>query len=400
MCGRERMKKVLIYLNENSLAPTGGSIGYNYTLKKGLQEIDNEDIVIEYLQGKEVSEDINNRVKNVKSEGLRKLIKISKSIVKKGLMMYGPSHKAKVDLAEYDAVHFNRTIDLYWAKDSLRDYKGKVILTLHSPTMPCKQMISMLSDFERKYMMWFYAKLPEIDNYAINRADNIIIACEEAEEPYYHEWPGYAEFHKENKHKYVYMTTGTAPKSAFVTKTDMRKKYGIPIDSFVISYVGRHNEIKGYDALKELGKHLLDAYDNVYVFIAGTEGPLYHLDHNRWIEVGWTKDPGSVIQASDIFVLPNKETYFDLVMLEVLSLGQIVVASYTGGNKYFAKYKNSGIFLYNNNIEAENIISQIIKMPEEERKELRRKNLELYKAEFTNEAFAKRYINSLQKILG
>ena len=394
------MKKVLIYLNENSLAPTGGSIGYNYTLKKGLQEIDNEDIVIEYLQGKEVSEDINNRVKNVKSEGLRKLIKISKSIVKKGLMMYGPSHKAKVDLAEYDAVHFNRTIDLYWAKDSLRDYKGKVILTLHSPTMPCKQMISMLSDFERKYMMWFYAKLPEIDNYAINRADNIIIACEEAEEPYYHEWPGYAEFHKENKHKYVYMTTGTAPKSAFVTKTDMRKKYGIPIDSFVISYVGRHNEIKGYDALKELGKHLLDAYDNVYVFIAGTEGPLYHLDHNRWIEVGWTKDPGSVIQASDIFVLPNKETYFDLVMLEVLSLGQIVVASYTGGNKYFAKYKNSGIFLYNNNIEAENIISQIIKMPEEERKELRRKNLELYKAEFTNEAFAKRYINSLQKILG
>ena len=136
------------------------------------------------------------------------------------------------------------------------------------------------------------------------------------------------------------------------------------------------------------------------MFIAGTEGPLYHLEHNRWIEVGWTKDPGSVIQASDVFVLPNKETYFDLVMLEVLSLGQIVVASYTGGNKYFAKYENSGIFLYNNNTEAENIISQIIKMSEEKRKELRKKNLELYKAEFTNEAFAKRYIYSLHKILG
>ena len=98
--------------------------------------------------------------------------------------------------------------------------------------------------------------------------------------------------------------------------------------------------------------------------------------------------------------MPNKETYFDLVMLEVLSLGQIVVASYTGGNKYFAKYENSGIFLYNNNTEAENIISQIIKMSEEKRKELRKKNLELYKAEFTNEAFAKRYIYSLHKILG
>lgn len=400
MCGREIMKKVLIYLNENSLAPTGGSIGYNYTLKKGLQEIDNEGIEIEYLQGKEVSADINNRVKNVKAAGLKKLITISKSVVKKGLMMYGPSHKAKVDLSVYDAVHFNRTIDLYWAKDSLRDYKGKVILTLHSPTMPCKQMISMLTNFEKKYMKWFYAKLPDIDNYAINRADNIIIACEEAEEPYYHEWPGYAEFHEKNKHKYVYMTTGTAPKSPLVTKEEMRKKYGIPQDAFVISYVGRHNEIKGYDALKEIGKQLLDANDNTYVFIAGTEGPLYHLEHNRWIEVGWTKDPGSVIQASDVFVLPNKETYFDLVMLEVLSLGQIVVASYTGGNKYFAKYENSGIFLYSNNAEAENIINTLIKMSEVERNELRKKNLELYKAEFTNEAFAKRYIDSLHKILG
>ena len=394
------MKKVLIYLNENSLAPTGGSIGYNYTLKKGLQEIDNEGIEIEYLQGKEVSADINNRVKNVKAAGLKKLITISKSVVKKGLMMYGPSHKAKVDLSIYDAVHFNRTIDLYWAKDSLRDYKGKVILTLHSPTMPCKQMISMLTNFEKKYMKWFYAKLPDIDNYAINRADNIIIACEEAEEPYYHVWPGYAEFHEKNKHKYVYMTTGTAPKSALVTKEEMRKKYGMPQDAFVISYVGRHNEIKGYDALKEIGKQLLDANDNAYVFIAGTEGPLYHLEHNRWIEVGWTKDPGSVIQASDVFVLPNKETYFDLVMLEVLSLGQIVVASYTGGNKYFAKYENSGIFLYSNNAEAENIINTLIKMSEVERNELRKKNLELYKAEFTNEAFAKRYIDSLHKILG
>ena len=87
-------------------------------------------------------------------------------------------------------------------------------------------------------------------------------------------------------------------------------------------------------------------------------------------------------------------------MLEVLSLGQIVVASYTGGNKYFEKYEDSGILLYNNNAEAENIVNRLIVMSEEERKELRRKNLELYKKEFTNEAFAKRYIDSLHKILG
>lgn len=400
MSRREEMKKVLIYLNENSLAPTGGSIGYNYTLRKGLQEINSEGIEIKYLQGKEISVDINNRVGNIKAIGLKRFITISKSIAKKGMMMYGPFHKAKVNLSDYDAVHFNRTIDLFWAKDSLNDYKGKVILTLHSPTMPCKQMISMLSDFEKKHMKWFYAKLPEIDNFAIKRADNIIIACEEAEEPYYHDWPGYAAIHEKNKDKYVYMATGTEPKKALLSKEEMRIKYQIPQDAFVIAYVGRHNEIKGYDALKQIGKEILDMHKNVYVFIAGTEGPLYHLEHDRWIEVGWTKDPGSVIQAADIFILPNKETYFDLVMLEVLSLGQIVVASYTGGNKYFAKYSDSGIFLYEDNVEAVNIINELLKMNEKERKELRKKNLELYEAEFTNEAFAKRYIDSLHKILG
>lgn len=46
-------------------------------------------------------------------------------------------------------VHFHRTMDMYWAKDSLKNYKGKVILTLHAPTMPSKQMFSMLTDFEK-----------------------------------------------------------------------------------------------------------------------------------------------------------------------------------------------------------------------------------------------------------
>lgn len=394
------MKKVLIYLNENDLVPTGGANGYNYTLRQGLEEIGQAQFEIEYLHGKAIVSGINAQLKKTKISKIKKIILATKSIMKKGAMMYGPVHKASINIIPYDAVHFHRTMDMYWTKDSLKKYKGKVILTLHAPTMPSKQMFSMLTDFEKKYLRWFYKKLPEIDNYAINHADNIIIACEEAEEPYFHEWPGYAEFHEKNKHKYVYMATGTAPKKALLSKKEMREKYGIPQDAFVISYVGRHNEIKGYDSLKQIGKKILEENEKVYVFIAGTEGPLYHLEHERWLEVGWTKDPGSVIQASDVFVLPNKETYFDLVMLEVLSLGQIVVASYTGGNKYFAKYKDSGIFLYEDNKEAENIINQLLKMSEDDRAGLRKKNLELYADEFTNEAFAKRYIDSLHKILG
>lgn len=392
-------KRVLIYINENKLAPTGGADGYNYTLKKGLENLNSEGIKIDYIHGKQTAKNINSRIGKIKFKAIQNCMLTIKSIVKKGLMMYGPVHKSVVDLNEYDIVHFHTTMDMYWAKDDLKDYQGKVILTLHAPTMPCKQMFSMLTDFERKYMKWFYKKLPQIDNWAIKRADYIVVACEEAEEPYYHEWPNYKNFHDKNKNKYLYMETGTEQKKYDVDRNKVREKYNIPQDAFVISYVGRHNEIKGYDSLKKIAKVILEEKEDIYFLIAGSEGPLFRLENDRWIEVGWTNDPGAIINASDLFLLPNKETYFDLILLEVLSLGQLVLATYTGGNRYFKKYNDTGIFLYKNINEAINYIYKLLNIDSAERSRLRNKNYNLYLEKFTNEAFAKRYIKMLHRVL-
>ena len=184
-----------------------------------------------------------------------------------------------------------------------------------------------------------------------------------------------------------------------MSKAGIRKKYGIPQQAFVVSYVGRHNEIKGYSSLKEIGKKFLNEHENVYFLIAGKEGPLYHLEHERWIEAGWTKDPGSIIQAADVFVLPNKETYFDLIMLEVLSLGQIILATRTGGNKYFAQFDTHGIVLYDEQKEALAALERLIQITDEEREQLRQSNRALYFNHFTNTVFAKNYLKLIEGIL-
>lgn len=392
------MIKILIYLNESELKPTGGARGYFYSLRQGIQNIDHENFQFEYLHTKHTTTELNSKIAKTTSSWMKSTISALKSIAKKGAMMYGPIHRAKVNLEGYDGVHFHTTMDMYWAKDSLKKYKGTVVLTLHAPTMPSKQMFSMLTIFEKKYMKWFYSNLSKIDDYAIRRADKIIVACEDAEEPYYHEWPGYQDFHNSNKDKYLYMATGTSQQKALLDKDEIRKKYGIPKGAFVITYVGRHNEIKGYDSLKRMGSSVLGKYDNVYFLIAGTEGPLYHLNDRRWIEVGWTNDPASIITSSDLFVLPNKETYFDLIMLEVLSLGQIVLASRTGGNKYFEKYNAPGIRLYENESEALRIIENLYKKNSKEIEQYRLDNKSIYEHEFTNDAFAKRYLDTLNII--
>lgn len=388
---------VLIYLYKKNLAPIGGHHGYNYNLNCQLEKMGVTNIhFLETDKGN--LEAYKNGLKDIPYRWLRNMLTVMKNLIRKGQLLFGHSHFAVVDLNQYDIVHFQSTYWMFACRDSLKDYKGKVVLTSHSPTLLSREIIdSELTGFEKKYMMWYYKRLIKMDEYAFNRADYIVFPCPEAEEPYYHAWHKFAEIKKNNEQKFKYMLSGIEPSKAKLSRVDIRKKYDIPENAFVLCYVGRHNEIKGYDILKKIGEKVL-ATPNTYILVAGREEPLTRYSHERWIEIGWTNDPHSLISASDAFVLPNRETYFDLVMLEVLSLGSIVIASATGGNKFFNRLKPNGVFLYNDFDECLGIIGRLQSMSKQEKNNLKTLNRKLYEDNFTSEIFAKNYmqlINSL-----
>lgn len=390
------MKNVLIYMRRPLLKPTGGPTGYNYNLAVQLERKNVQNIhFIESSKGDTTS--FNNGVKSIKCAWLRLLITILKSVYKKGMLLYGLRHKAMVDLDSYDVVHFQSTRDMYACRDSLKNFKGTVMLTSHSPTLLSKEFFSYLTPWEQRHMAWFFNKLIRMDEYAFGRADYIVFPCEEAEEPYFNNWSEFAKLKADFPQKFKYLLTGTNPCSAKVSRENIRKKYGIPEDAFVVSYVGRHNELKGFDLLKKIGEKVLQN-ENVYILVAGKEEPIKGLPHERWIEVGWTNDPHSIIAASDMFLLPNRETYFDLVMLEVLSLGKIVVASYTGGNRYFDKLKPNGIETYANEDEAISKIKGVMDLPLSERLKLERANKELFDKYFSADVFADNYVKLIEEL--
>lgn len=393
------MKKVLIFINKEELAPVGGQLGYNYNLEKGLEVINNGTISVDYLSSGTIRKDINSFVRGVKSESLRKFFSCIKSIYAKGKVLYWGKHVSKVNLFNYDAVHFHSTYDLYKVRDSLKKYRGKIILTSHTPTKPSKEIYASLSYFEKTIMKNFYKKLDQIDVYAFNRADYFIFPCEEAEEPYYNNWKEYAKIKKEKKDKFYYNPTGIIGKKSIFVREEVRARWGIPSGAKVICYIGRHNEIKGYGDLKEIGKKVLSSNTEIYFLIAGCEGPIGRLFHERWIEIGWTNEPESVILASDIFILPNRETYFDLVLLEVLSLGQVILTTRTGGNKYFERIGAAGVILYKDNYECYEKINELLDMPNERIEELRKANKALFDDMFNVKIFVKRYLDILETIL-
>ena len=296
----------------------------------------------------------------------------------------------------FDAIHFHSTIDLYQHRKALEGYQGKIVLTSHSPCALHKELVTALNPKDVQRHANELNSFAIIDEYSFARADYVVFPCPEAEAPYFHTWPEYAKVRNDAKMRYL--PTGCAKCTAKVGRSETRERYGVPDDAFVVCYVGRHNRIKGYDVLVDAVDEIL-ADPNTWVLVAGNPGPVQAPRRERWVEVGWTNDPYSLIAAADVFVLPNQETFFDLVMLEAFSLSQVVVASRTGGNKYFEQFHSQGIRLYDGRDELLQGLEEIRAANPEEREAWGVENERLYNERFTLDEFARGYDRIMQEIV-
>lgn len=391
--------KYLVYMNEHELRPIGGPVGYAYNLKKGIERTGIQSI--KFIKKNDIrNKGVNNNKQVFKSllpAIFKKIINIVKSIIKYGCVLYGFKRRDEENLSKYDLVHFHRTTDMYACRKILSDYNGIVVITSHSPEILSKEIAHSRSTFEKKLFGFVYDKLIRVDQYAFTRADYIMFPCEEAEAPYFNSWGEFKKIKEQSSEKFKYVLTGIMPCEIKFSRAQVRAKYNISENAFVICFIGRHDIIKGYDELKKIGNIILKN-PNIYIIVAGREEPIKGLNNSRWIEIGWTSDPHSVIAASDLFFLPNRQTYFDLVLIEALSLGQIILASNTGGNRFF-KGKTKGVMLYDDLKQALEKIKFLIALSEEEKKVLKDDNIRMYYEEFTCEKFAIRYLNIYNEMM-
>ena len=388
----------LIYYKKNLLKPIGGPTGYLFNLNKELERCNNSEITF-----------INSKDSFIKKCALRLPKKIAKKIqyLKRYITrlsdlkkFYKGEKKSIVNLNDYDIIHFHSTMDMYMAKDSLKEYKGITVLTSHSPKVHFKELIedyTLKKDY-KKYKEKFDG-YEEADIYSFLNADYIMFPVPQSEECYYNTWDKYNEIRKKSRAKHIYIPTGITPiNTQKFNREIIREKYNIPQEAFVVCYVGRHNEIKGYDQLKIIAQEILKERKNIYFLIAGQEKPIKGIKDNHWIEVGWTNQAHEIIYSSDVFILPNKETYFDLILLEVRSIGKPVVLTNTGGNKYFKKFNNSGLFYYDygDNDMAKQLILNL--KNDNNMEKYGSLNKEIFNKNFTIEKFTIEYIKEMKKI--
>ncbi|MCG7502463.1 glycosyltransferase family 4 protein [Tenacibaculum sp. Mcav3-52] len=397
--------KILIWNDFPLKARQGGPSTYLFNLKKSVESNKIQNITF-----------LNNKDPRIKKVRTTKFTYFYKNVFRKNIFkfFFGNNFEANrkikktikfhttpielpegIRLNEYSHIHFHTTYSYYKAKEILKDFKGKVLLTSHSPKATHIEIIEdllygfSLKEDEREV-------LRKIDEFAFSNTDYVIFPCIEAQEPYFNSWSDYKNIQRKNK--VVEFLTCCSEANIKRTKEDVFREYNIPKGSFVITYFGRHNEVKGFDVLKRFGKEVLKKYPNIYFLIAGTEEPLRGLKHERWIEVGWTNDPHSIVSAADLYILPNKETYFDLALLEVLSIGTTSLLSTTGGNKYFKRLPESetgGLFYYNNTLDD---MLKTFEFIYENKSEINNQNKEIFKKYFDNKNFAVNYLSMIETL--
>jgi glycosyltransferase involved in cell wall biosynthesis len=112
-------------------------------------------------------------------------------------------------------------------------------------------------------------------------------------------------------------------------------------------------------------------------------------------------DTSDLLQEVDAFILPNKETYYDLILLEVLRSGTPVILTSTGGNKYFLKFMNTGLFYYTYG-NVQQAADQIIKLHNFKREDrlayYGMKNAELFKKTSTLDRYIYNYTNAISQL--
>lgn len=394
------MKRILLFHYEDQLKPIGGPSGYLFNLMNGIQTNANAAYNVELLK----------RTKSERAGKVRTAYDKLPLWIKTIYRIYGhwagyrmlDKESAIIDkktLLQYDYIHFHDCFSLYKLRHLLKDYKGKVLLQSHCPKPPQLEKVEdMYTPFERfLYGKRHLKKYTDCVRYAYEHADYIVYPCEEAEESYFKHWDEYVKIHDLRKNDIRYIPTGLKDCIGKIKRSreEVRNAYNIPQDACVISFVGRHNKVKGYDRLRKVAE-LLKEHDNIYILIAGEEYPLTRPNHPRWIEVGWTNDPYSIVDASDVFILPNRETYFDLVLIEILSLGKAAIISRTGGNKYFEKLE-TGIEYFNTEEECAAIVSELANNHLVV-KEMGAKNRRLYQEKFTDNKFAEAYLNLISEL--
>jgi glycosyltransferase involved in cell wall biosynthesis len=167
-----------------------------------------------------------------------------------------------------------------------------------------------------------------------------------------------------------------------------RRKLDLPMEKFIILYIGSFRSIKGIQYLVEAAKNLLEKNIDLFFIFCG-EGPLIkkllkHMSTSTKDNImlpGYVSNTDEYIAAANVLVLPSLSEGLPMVVQEAQAMGKPVIVTNVGGVSDIIKNEETGLIIEPMDINAiENAITMLLndkelqeKMGNEGRKNIEKK---------------------------
>jgi glycosyltransferase involved in cell wall biosynthesis len=242
--------------------------------------------------------------------------------------------------------------------------KQTVILQSHSPELPSTE--AQASNMSPHFVDF----LKKAEKNSFERADIIIFPHKDCVPLY--------ESLKFDKSKIRYILSGAKSTS------DLRK-YPLEKDKINLLYIGRRNKIKGFDIVLESFKNVVKKRNDINLIIVGNG---VKIESDQLFDIGTTNNPLNWYYSVDYVINSNRQSYFDLSVIEAVSTGTPIILANNFGHNYY-KDKSSGIITFNSNNqeELEDILLNTIKKEQEKNSE----NINLYNDELSDIKYYERF---------
>lgn len=383
------MNNIGIFLNQSLKENAGGPSGYLYNLYCGLKSFDNN---ILFFTKDTLAVNANSTGK----QGKKLLPALCDFRLAISYLFKGKKYKKDSSLSLYkmDCIHVHSSEDL-WALRAILGYRGRIIFTPHRPEALANEVVTaqqLQFGTEYKYpVLSFVCNF--LEKYSYKNADAFIFPSKGAASIYNH-FPGFRKYASNKPMRFVY--TGTRDVNLSANANDYNK---LRDDGKVIfAYIGRHNYIKGYDLL--VGAFEFIEKQNAKVVCAGSQSKIEHPKSDNWIELGYIKNANCLMKTADCLIIPNRNTYFDLIIIEALAVGTIVITSSTGGNIDLANDTDGLLLFESGNIESlKEAIKRFLELSDEEKAKMKEHNRRLYETKCSIQSFAKAYYSAINELV-
>lgn len=274
----------------------------------------------------------------------------------------------RIKASKYKYIFFHEDVDFYCVQDLINEQQV-VIFQPHCPQLHSEEYADYAPNDIEKIEMIKHA-----ERAVFERANIVVLPNEGCKSIYQSLYT--------SQNIFYYLLSGA--KSSY---NDSQQRVVLPTSRETINlmYIGRRNNIKGFDIVLDAFRKARKIKNNLHLFIVGSGEKI---EEEGITDIGFSSQPLSWYHSVDYLLNANRQSYFDLSIIEALSTGVPVIMSHNFGHEYYYQ-KSSLIQTYD--VQQKDALYNILIGDLKKRDYNNQENTLLYLNELTDEHYYDRF---------